>query len=172
MPDLNTQSTPYAIQAFSHWGAIWTGVFTFIAIWSVFGVLCLAIFAGSPNLDIAMSVWGIILTIIAMFVAGRTTGTLIGISNSREGVGYGITMFGLAVASTLVILAVGASMFGGSEVGGAADKVLGIFSNFGCALFVGIFLAWLAAIGGAASAYRGFAQRVPTPMQHQVGHAA
>ena len=98
MSDLNT--TVGTIPARFHWGAIWAGVFTFLSIWFVFGSLCLAIWAGSPNLNVALSVWGIILTIIAMFVAGRATGQLAGVTNSHEGTVLGMTMFGLAVAST------------------------------------------------------------------------
>jgi hypothetical protein len=79
------------------------GVFTFLAIWFVFDALCLAVWAGSPNLNVAFSVWGIILTIIAMFVAGRTTGQLAGVTNSRDGLLLGMTMFGLAVTSASVV---------------------------------------------------------------------
>lgn len=90
--DSNAQLEP-AVLTHLNWGAIWAGVFTFLAIWSVFGALCLAIFAKFASLNIALSVWGIILAIIAMFVAGRTTGQLAGITKSREGVMHGMIMF-------------------------------------------------------------------------------
>jgi hypothetical protein len=169
MVDLNTQLEPAAVLTRPNWGAIWAGVFTFLAIWSVFGALCLAIFASSASLSIAMSVWGIILTIIAMFVAGRTTGQLAGITNSREGVMQGMIMFGLAVTSTLFIVVIGATAFGNTQVTGTAHgSLLGIFSDFGWALFVGLFLGWLAAMAGASSAHKD----LPHPaLQHQVRHA-
>ena len=142
-----------------NWGAIWAGVFTFFAIWSVFGALCLAIFAGSDSVGLAMSVWGIILTIIAMFVAGRATGRLCGVTEAREGVLQGMIMFGLAVTSTLVVVVLGGMAFGGNmaaagTAGTAHISLLGFFSDFGWAMFVGLFLGWLAAIGGASSAHK------------------
>ena len=170
MSDSNTQLEPAAVLTHPNWGSIWAGVFTFLAIWSVFGSLCLAIFARSASLSIAMSVWGIILTIIAMFVAGRTTGQLAGITDSREGVMHGMIMFGLAVTSALFIMIVGGISFGSTQLSGAAHSsyLLGIFSDFGWVLFVGLFLGWLAAIGGASSAHK----ELPHPgMQHQVRHA-
>jgi hypothetical protein len=152
-----------------NWGAIWGGVFTFLAIWAVFGALCLAIFAGSAGLNIALSVWGIILTIIAMFVAGRATGQLAGISNARQGVHHGMIMFGLAVTSALFILVIGGVPFSYAEVGSVAHgSVLAVFRDFGWALFVGLLLGWLAAIGGASSAHK----NLPHPAaQQQVRHA-
>jgi hypothetical protein len=152
-----------------NWSAVWAGVFTFIAIWSVFGALCLAIFAGSASLAMALSVWGIILTIIAMFVAGRMTSQLAGIANSRDGVVYGMTMFGLSVTSALVILVMGGTTFDYSQIGGTAhSSVLSVFRGFGWALFLGLLLGWLAAIGGASSAHK---ELTHPSMQHQVRHA-
>lgn len=170
MADLNTHLEPVAVRTRPNWGALWAGVFTFLAVWSVFGVLCLAIFASSSSLGLAMSVWGIILTIITMFVAGRATGQLAGINNSREGMINGTVLFGLAVTSVLFIVVIGSAAFGSTQVSGTAriSDVLAVFSNFGWALFVGLFLGWLAAMGGAASAHK----ELPHPaMQQQVGHA-
>ena len=57
------------------WGAIWAGVFAFIRIWSVFGLLGAAIFASAANPQAAqpvtgmgwgMGIWAIVLTIIAI----------------------------------------------------------------------------------------------------------
>jgi hypothetical protein len=170
MTDLNIQLDPAAVPMRPNWGAIWAGVFTFVAIWSVFGALCLAIFASSASLSLALSVWGVILTIVAMFFAGRTTGQLAGVSNPSESLMHAMVMFGLAVISTLVALAVGGSVFAGGAVHSSyASYAIGVFSSFGWALFVGLFLGWLAAIGGASSAHKklGHAET----MQHQVRHA-
>ena len=170
MSDSNTQLEPTTVPTRPNWGAIWAGVFTFLAIWSVFAVLCLAIFARSASLSIAMSIWGITLTIIAMFVAGRTTGQLAGIASWREGVMHGMIMFGLAVTSALFIMVVGGTAFESIQVSGGARSsyVLDIFSDFGWALFAGLFLGWLAAMGGASTAHK----ELPHPaMEHQVRHA-
>jgi hypothetical protein len=169
MADSTTQLEPVAVLTRLNWGAIWAGVFTFFAIWSVFGALCLAIFASSASLSMALSVWSIILTIIAMFVAGRTTGQLAGITNTREGLMQGMIMFGLAVTSALFIVTIGATAFSNIQVSGTVHSSwLGIFSDFGWALFVGLFLGWLAAMGGASSAHRELSHPA---MQHQVRHA-
>jgi hypothetical protein len=166
MSDLNTSVV--TIPARFHWGAIWAGVFTFLAIWFVFGSLCLAIWAGSPNLNVALSVWGIILTIIAMFVAGRTTGQLAGVTTSREGTLLGMTMFGLAVVSAGVCFVLAFGRTRGLDVAPGAT-VPAMFTNYGWALFIGLFLGWLAAIGGASSAHKEFTRHVA--MEPGVHHA-
>jgi hypothetical protein len=165
MEDSNTHGVVVNV----NWGAIWAGVFTFLAIWSVFGALCLAIFANSASLGIALSIWGIILTIIAMFIAGRSTSELAGITNSRDGAMHGMIMFGLAAISGVVIVAIGGTVLGFGQIGGTLhSSVLGVFRDFGWPLFVGSFLGWLAAMGGASSAHKGLAHPA---IQHQVGHA-
>jgi hypothetical protein len=149
------------------WGAIWAGVFTFLAIWAVFGSLCLAIFAGSTNLNIGLSIWGIILTIIAMFVAARTAVKLAGLNGSGESLAYGMIMFGLAITSALVAVVIGGALFGDTVLNSTQGSFLGTFSQYGWALFVGLFLGWLAALGGAISAHK----QLQLTMQHQAGHA-
>ena len=157
-----------------NWGAIWAGMFTFVAIWSVFGMLGVAIF-GSPaspsapaGVNVGMSIWAVILTIIAMFVAGRITGQLIGPTNSR--VMHGIVMFGLSVTAIAVLMVAGGNALGTRLIELTHNHyLLGFFADFGWATFVALFLGWLAAIGGALSAGRelshsGF-------QQHQVSHA-
>jgi hypothetical protein len=168
MTDLNTtiDSNPTRF----HWTAVWAGVFTFLAIWFVFGSLCLAIFSGSADLNIALSVWGIILTMIAMFVAGRTTGQLAGSTDSRDGIVLGMTMFGLAVTSACLICVIGSIGFRAHTIEAAQSfSVRTIFMNYGWALFVGLLLGWLAAIGGASSVHRKFSHGVG--MREEVRHA-
>lgn len=67
------------------WGAIWAGDFVFVGIWSVFGLLGMAIFASAANantqnpvmgMSVGMGIWAVVLTIVAMYVAGRETGRL------------------------------------------------------------------------------------------------
>lgn len=146
-----------------NWSAIWAGVFTFVAIWSVFGVLGMAIFASSANpnaqqpvsgMSVGMGIWAIILTIIAMYVAGRVTGKFARLTSRNEGVNHGLVMFGLSVVATLVLTTLGgAALSGGAGVSGTAHSsyVLGVFANLGWIGFVSLFLGWLAAMGGAAS---------------------
>ncbi|MGH9574040.1 MAG: hypothetical protein ACRD40_10995 [Candidatus Acidiferrales bacterium] len=184
MADMNNQVETVSVLGRPNWGAIWAGVFTFIAIWSVFGALGLGIFASSasPNatapvsgMSVGMAIWSIILTIIAMFVAGRITGGFANTTNAREGMTHGMIMFGLAVTSALLIVVIGGNAFGNTDVAGGVHNayVLNMFSYLGWSLFVALFLGWLAALGGASTAHKHFptATTSTTPIQHQVRHA-
>ena len=163
MAETNVQLDSMSLSRRLNWGAVWAGVFAFLGIWFVFGALCLAIFANSTSFGLALSIWGTVLTIIAMFVAGRLTGQLSGSTNSREGMMPGMVMFGLAATSGLLIVVCGSVVFGGVH-----GSLLDIFSDFGWAIFVGLFVGWLAAMGGASSAHK----ELPHPsMQQQVRHA-
>ncbi len=160
-----------------NWGAIWAGMFSFLAIWAVFGTLGFSIFASSATpsaahpitgMSVGMGVWAVILTIIAMFVGGRVTGQLSGITNARHGMMQGMIMFGLSVAAVLLILTIGGNAVYTTEVpAGAAHSsyLLTILSDLGWTTFAALFLGWLAAMGGASSAHRELRQ---TMVQHQV----
>ena len=157
--------------AHSSWGAIWAGVFTFFSIWCVFGLLGMSIFAsaGSRNLStsVGMGIWAIVLTIIAMYVAGRVTGHLASVSSSRDGVIHGIIMFGLTVMTALAVTALGGNnVFGAGATGAHAPYLFGVFADLGWFGFVSLFLGWLAAIGGASAG----THVIHTPVQ-QMSHA-
>lgn len=144
------------------WGAIWIGVFTFVAIWSVFGVLGEAIFATSANpnsaqpvggMSAGMGVWATILTIIAMYVAGRVTAHFTDLADRGGRIMHAMAMFGLSVfAVILMVVLGGTAVAGGSGVAGASHSayILTVFSDAGWIGFASLFLGWLAAIGGAA----------------------
>ena len=157
-----------------NWGAIWAGAFTFFAIWSVFGVLGMAIFASAANPNSAnpvsgmragIGVWTVVLTIIAMFVAGRVTGRLAGIANWRDGMTHGMIMFGLTVIGTLVLLSQGAVIMAaaptGAEGGVHSAYLLTVFGDIGWAGFAALLLGWLAALGGASSGARPAGSQTP-----------
>lgn len=145
------------------WGAIWGGTFTFMAIWSVFGALGLAIFASNASATAAQPIYGqsyglgawvIILTIIAMYIAGRETGHLAGVATRHDGLLHGIIMFGLSVVGAIVIASLGGSVLsGGTGVNAGIHNgyVLGIASELGWMGFIALFLGWLAAMWGASS---------------------
>jgi hypothetical protein len=155
------------------WGAIWAGVFTFVAIWSVFGVLGAAIFASAANpsaahpvmaMGVGMSIWAVILTIIAMYVAGLETGRLAAVSSRSEGVIHGMTMFGLSMVAALILLAMGGSaiMGGATNASTHGPYVLSVISGLGWAGFISLFLSWLAAMIGASSGIRRKTQTDPS----------
>lgn len=163
MPEYNFQAQE-GLADYQHprWGALWAGVFTFIGIWSVFGLLGAAIFTSAANQDtiivnvMGMGIWAVLLTVIAMFVAGLTTSQLAQIENSGERVIHGMIMFGLTVATVLLI--VGVSGIGGTAPGGARlypldprnSWTLTLQTGVGWIGFVALFFGWLAAIGGAS----------------------
>jgi hypothetical protein len=163
-----------------NWGAIWSGVFTFLGIWTVFGLLGTAIFpsAAGPTaaqpiagMGLGISIWSVILTIVALFVAGRVTGHLAGIGNARDGVVHGMIMFGLAMPSTLVIVSLAGMAMGASVTGAHGVYVLSLFGTLGWAGFVGTFLGWLAALGGASMGAREIV-RTAIPQQQEARRAA
>jgi hypothetical protein len=145
------------------WGAIWVGVFTFVAIWSVFGSLGEAIFASAANsnaserlggMSLGMAIWAIILTIIAMFVAGRVTAHFADMVDRNGRIMHGMAMFGLSVIAVIItVILSGTALSGGPGVAGEAHTssyMLTVFSDIGWIGFVALFLGWLAAMGGAA----------------------
>lgn len=147
--------------AFPGWDAIWAGTFAFVAIWSVLGALGLAIFAAGPNL-VGMGIWTVILSIIALFVAGRVT--------SRLALGHDVLMlgtvtFGLCVAASLVIglfAALGLSMV--SAAAGAHLMTAGTLAGVAWVGFLSMLLGWIACVIGASSMRHHRAME--TPAEH------
>lgn len=154
MAELAYQGENIATARRTDWGAIWAGVFTFVAIWSVFGVLGFAIFAtiadpNAPRPATGMGIWAVILTIIAMYVAGLETGRLTAVGNRHDRLVQGMVTFGLSVVAALVITALGGiaiSISGGTH----NSYVLDVFAGRGWIGFASLFLGWLAAMGGAS----------------------
>ncbi len=152
------------------WGAIWAGVFSFVAIWSVFGLLGAAIFstaapagqmtAGSTGIGVGMGIWSVLLTMIAMYVGGRVTGHLAGVTNRGDGIICGMTMFGLAIMTTLLIVML-SGVAGSNGTAAAAPFIVSVFAAVGWFGFAALFLGWLGAIGGASSIRRVESQAVP-----------
>ncbi len=120
-----------------------------------------AIFASSANpraaapvtgLSAGMGVWATILTIIAMYVAGRTTAHFSNAVDRAGRIWHGMAMFGLSViAVVLALIFGGAAMSGGAGIAGSTHSpyMLTVFADIGWIGFVSLFLGWLAAIGGA-----------------------
>lgn len=145
------------------WGAIWAGVFTFVSIWSVFGLLGIAILGRPGNPDAAnplmgvtlgMDIWAIVLTIIAMYVAGLETGRLAAVGNRHDGVIHGMIMFGLSVIAVALLAVVGGSntSAGPGLIGGMHSRFLpGLSVNLAWTGFLSTFFGWLAAMGGAST---------------------
>ena len=147
------------------WSAIWAGLFTFVAIWSVFGVLGFAIF-GSANsgaaqsfreMSAGMGIWAIILTLIAKYVAGLETGKFARLDGRFEAAIHGMVMFGLSMVAAIVLTMSGSFLFGAVPAvslpfRGVNLNGLGAGSEW--YLFLALILGWLGAIVGAASAFK------------------
>ncbi|MGH9686926.1 MAG: hypothetical protein ACRD5K_07540 [Candidatus Acidiferrales bacterium] len=164
-----------------NWGAIWAGMFAFLAIWAVFGTLGVGVFASSANanasqpvlgMGVGIGAWFVILTIVAFFVAGRITGGLARTDASRDGAVYGIVMFGVSVTAFLMLVLIGGFATGATIIHGTVHdaSVLGDFSYLGWTTFVGLFLGWIAAMAGAATAHKAL-PRPSSATQPQVRHA-
>jgi hypothetical protein len=143
------------------WGAIWAGVFTFVAIWTVFGSLGMAIFASSANpttarpvlgMSVGIGIWAIILTIIAMYVAGRETAHMATVNNRHDALLHGMIMFGLSVIAAIVVTTIGGSALNsGAQNVNSTPYVFTVVADLGWIGFASLFLGWLAAMWGAAS---------------------
>jgi hypothetical protein len=138
------------------WSAVWGGVFTFAAIWMVFESLALATF-GVTRIGADMAIWTIVLTIIAMYVAGLETARLAGVSTRRDGVTHGLIMFGLAAVSAIVVTLLSSMGWNSTGFGTSVHSVLstGMSSGIAWTAFLSLFLGWLAAMGGGASTTTG-----------------
>src|SRR5271167_56536 len=127
-PLIQTQSTypMSAVRQRIDWNAIWGGVFMVAGIWAVFESLALAILAGTANaasgMGFGMAIWTIVLTIIAMYVAGRETSRLAG-----------------------AVLAAGSIRIAGAH----SSYVISAGAEWSA--FITLLLGWLAAMGGGST---------------------
>jgi hypothetical protein len=145
------------------WKAVWAGTFIFYAIWVVFGALGVAIFASNTNPNanapvlgqsVGMGIWTVVLTIIAMYVAGRETGRMADVQSRHDGLIHGLIMFGLAVTGLIVLASIGGSAIAqGNAVPGTSHNpfAITVVADLGWAGFVALFLGWLAAMSGASA---------------------
>jgi len=166
---LPMQSTQPLMPGRTDWSAIWGGVFAFAGIWGVFESLAVAIF-GMPvtmsGMGVGMAIWTIVLTIIAMYVAGIETARLSGVVTRRDGVAHGMMMFGLSIVSAIVLTVLTAVVLN-NGMGATAAGHITWTAGMGWAGFLSLFLGWLAAIGGASSGvqHKTVESRQPVPVR-------
>jgi hypothetical protein len=145
--DSNTSSQ---IRGKTDWGATWAGVFTFAAIWSTFEMLGIALLGSSPgpgsHMNPGLAIWTIVLSLIAMYVAGHETGRLAQVAEKIDGIVHGMMMFGLSVVAMLVLAALGTGMIGGS----LNIYLLNQSPAMRWTIFASLILGWLAAMIGAS----------------------
>jgi hypothetical protein len=138
------------IHVVTDWGAIWAGTFAFYAIWFVFGTLGLACFGSADYRGVwGYGVWGIVLNVIAMYVAGRTTGSNASVTRAGQGLRHGLYMFGLANVGVVLLVAIGYAI-GRALAAGTAQVQSGFsYAGYLWPVWIAMFLGWIAAMTGA-----------------------
>jgi hypothetical protein len=145
-------------------------MFSFIAIWSVFGSLGLAIFASTATptathpvtgMGWGMGIWAIVLTIIAMYVGGRVTGHLAGLSRRQDGMLHGQIMFGLSCVAALILAVIAGNSLSGGTGATVTTQSFSIVAGMGWAGFLSLLLGWFAALGGATTGVEKQAEVTP-----------
>lgn len=162
MASMATQYTDYPViparRVFS-WSGIFAGTFVFLAIESTFGILGAAIFAstGNPNaavpttpgMSAGLQVWMIILSIIALYFAGKTSSKMLFRAADRNlGLYHGLVTFGMSIFATVLVLAMAlgsATTTAAARLGGVAGY---ISSGGEYWLFVAFVLSMIAAAFG------------------------
>ena len=169
-----TTTTPRDLSALRtsaiSWGSIFAGCFMFLAIEVTFGLLGLAIFASAANPNAAhpvggmstgMGIWTIILSIIALYFAGKTAGRLSNATDRNIGMYHGLVTFGMSIFTTVLI----AALTLGSTVGGTGtltrfnnNTMASAIATGGWWIFFACLLAMIAAgIGGSHGVRRDIA---------------
>jgi hypothetical protein len=135
----------------------------FLAIEVTFGVLGMAIFASAANpasahpvtgMSAGIGIWLVILSIIALYCAGRAAAALSGAMDSHLGMYHGLTTFGLSIFTSIVVaaLALGSTTFAPAAAarGAGVATVADIVSTAGYWLFVALLLGMIAAAMGGS----------------------
>jgi len=118
-----------------------------------------------------MAIWTIVLTIIAMYVAGVETARMSGAVTRHDGVVHGLMMFGLSTVGFIVLAALtGGTLSHGGVNATTHSMWIGLTSGMAWAGFWTLLLGWLAAMGGAASGVGrpSLETRQPVPMRPAV----
>jgi hypothetical protein len=156
MADLSVNGEAHSISSRStDWSAIWAGLFTFVGIWSVFEMLGLAIFPAINNGGkVGLGIWSVVLTAIAMLIAGRQTGTSTRLVGRDDGVRHGMIMFGLSLTVAIVLMMTGSVLltdFPAVNTSARSSDLVSVFTSSDWVPFATLFLGWVAAIIGASS---------------------
>jgi hypothetical protein len=137
------------------WSAIWAGVFTFVGVWSVFELLGIAIFpAVNAGAKVGLGIWSVILTAIAMLIAGRQTRSSARLGGHYDGARHGMIMFGLSLSAAIVLLMSGTVLLTdvpAVNTSARGSDLVRVFTSSDWVPFATLFLGWVGAIIGASS---------------------
>lgn len=159
-------ATPRDIVAFRpsaiSWGSVFAGCFMFLAIEVTFGLLGLAIFASAANPNTAhpvggmstgIGIWTIVLSIIALYFAGKTATRLSGATTRTSGIYHGLVTYGMSIFAAILIaaLSVGSTVAGNANLGRIGGNTMdSVITTSGWWLFFACLLGMIAAaIGGS-----------------------
>jgi hypothetical protein len=161
-----TQFTEYPVapvlpRMFS-WTGVFAGTFLFLAIEATFGILGVAIFGSAtnpasanpvgPGVSAGVGIWMVVLSIIALYFAGKLAGRLTGASTRNMGMYAGLVTFGMSIFSAIftTALILGSTVSGASEISAVSPYRLdSILTTGGYWLFIALVLAMIsAAMGG------------------------
>lgn len=148
------------------WPAIFAGTFVFLAIEVTFGVLGTAIFASAANpssahpvsgMSAGIGIWLVILSVIALYFAGRAASTLSATTDRHTGMYHGLVTFGMSVFTSILItsMMVGSTASAPASTAAAAGPatVGSVVATAGYWLFVALLLGMIAAaMGGSQGA--------------------
>lgn len=156
MADLSVNGKSHSVSSGStDWSAVWAGLFTFVGIWSVFEMLGLAIFpAINGGAKVGLGIWSVVLTAIAMLIAGRQTGSSARLAGRDDGVRHGMIMFGLSLTVGVVLLMAGSVLltdFPVVNTSARSSDLVSVFTSSDWVPFATLFLGWVGAIIGASS---------------------
>lgn len=176
-------TTIHANRTFS-WSGIFAGTFLFLAIEATFGVLGVAIFASAtnpnsrnpvgPGISAGVGIWMVILSIIALYFAGKLASKLSGAPTRNLGMYAGLVTFGMCIFASILItaLTLGSTVGGTTGVGYATPtRVADMLTTAGYWLFITLALAMIsAASGGIHGAWTG--GRIPSDRANETRKAA
>lgn len=143
------------------WSGIFAGTFLFLAIEATFGILGVAIFASAtnpastnpvgPGISAGVGIWMVVLSIIALYFAGKLAARLSGATTRNMGMYAGLVTFGMSIFSSVLLtaLTLGSTVAGSTGIGYATPtRIADILTTGGYWLFVALVLAMIAAASG------------------------
>lgn len=167
------------------WGSIFAGCFIFLAIEVTFGLLGMAIFASAANpnaaaiggMSVGAGIWVVVLSIIAMYFAGKTASRVSGTTTRTLGMYHGLVTFGMSIFATILVaaLTVGSTVAGNATLSRFSNNTLAsAISTSGWWIFFACLLGMIAAsIGGSHGVNRELkAQVTTTPIDRERLRAA
>jgi len=143
------------------WSGIFSGTFLFLAIEATFGVLGVAIFTKAinprsanpigPGISIGSGVWMVVLTIIALYFAGKLASTHSVTTTRNSGMYAGLVTFGMCIFGSFLVLSLTLGDTFGRHVSGTGTSgftVTDFIIAGGYWLFAAMVLGMIAAASG------------------------